>query len=147
MTGNIERANIFSHLAKYINYGTVMKDILSICKALSDQNRLRVAFALLEFDELCVCQVTELLQVSGATVSRHLGVLANAGIINSRKEGRWVILRLEKRKKRLQPVLSWLEKSKKDNRKIMQDYKRLTKILACSREDICRRQRGKSCCP
>jgi len=124
-----------------------MKNILSICKALSDQNRLRVVFALMEFDELCVCQITELLQISGATVSRHLGVLANAGIIDSRKEGRWVILRLKKNKKRLEPVLNWLESSKKDDGKVKQDYKQLNKILACSREEICRKQRGRSCCP
>ena len=68
-----------------------MKTISLICKALSDQNRLRVVMALMTYDELCACQITEFLQISGATVSRHLGLLANAGIVSSRKEGRWVI--------------------------------------------------------
>jgi ArsR family transcriptional regulator, arsenate/arsenite/antimonite-responsive transcriptional repressor len=43
-----------------------MNDLLSILKALSDKNRLRIFYALLTYEELCACQITELLQVAGA---------------------------------------------------------------------------------
>ena len=49
-----------------------MKNILSVCRALSDRNRLRIVAALAVHDELCACQLTEMLTVSGATASRHL---------------------------------------------------------------------------
>lgn len=62
-----------------------MEKVLSIMKALSDANRLRIVSALMAFDELCACQITELLQVSGATVSRHLALLVNAEVLESRR--------------------------------------------------------------
>ena len=65
-----------------------MKEMISIFKALSDQNRLRVVAALTNCPELCACQITELLQVSGATGSRHLEILIAAGLVDRRKEGR-----------------------------------------------------------
>jgi len=51
-----------------------MKNTVSLLKALSDQNRLRVVAALLSEPELCACQIKELLNVTGATVSRHLAL-------------------------------------------------------------------------
>ncbi len=57
-----------------------MDDLLSILKALSDKNRLRIFCALLSYEELCACQITEFLQVTGATASRHLSIMVNAGI-------------------------------------------------------------------
>ena len=52
-----------------------METTLEILKALSDKNRTRVVAALWRFDELCACQITEFLQVTGATASRHLSIL------------------------------------------------------------------------
>ncbi len=67
-----------------------MNRILKITKALSDRNRLRIVMALNKHNELCACHITELLNVAGATASRHLGLLVSAGILKSRKNGRWV---------------------------------------------------------
>ncbi|MCP4021796.1 MAG: winged helix-turn-helix transcriptional regulator, partial [Desulfobacteraceae bacterium] len=67
-----------------------MEKTLSILKALSDKNRLRITAALLHYDELCACQITELLQLSGATVSRHLSLLHQSKILGRRKDGRWI---------------------------------------------------------
>jgi len=47
-----------------------------ITKALSDGNRLRVVVSLMEHEELCVCQITEMLKLATATVSRHMSVLS-----------------------------------------------------------------------
>ncbi len=67
-----------------------MNKVLEQFKALSDRNRLRVA-TLLHIDELCACQIVELLEVTGAMVSCHMGLLVRAGLVESRKEGRWVV--------------------------------------------------------
>ncbi len=58
-----------------------MNDLLLILKAMSDKNRLRILRALLTHEELCACQITEFLEVAGATASRHLSLMVNAGIL------------------------------------------------------------------
>ena len=66
-----------------------MKDFLNITKALADENRLRMLMALQD-GELCVCQITELMGLAMSTVSKHLSILYQAGLVNARKEGRWM---------------------------------------------------------
>ena len=65
-----------------------MNTTARILKALSEPNRLRIVMALTDNRELCACQITELLRLSGATVSRHLAQLTLCGLLESRKEGR-----------------------------------------------------------
>ncbi|MDA3820531.1 MAG: metalloregulator ArsR/SmtB family transcription factor, partial [Candidatus Delongbacteria bacterium] len=86
-----------------------MDDFLSILKALSDKNRLRIFYALLSYEELCACQITELLQVTGATASRHLSIMVNAGILKNRKDGRWIYFRLNTEDLSLEPVINWVK--------------------------------------
>lgn len=62
-------------------------------KALGDETRLRIV-ALLSHGELCVCHVETALSLSQPNASRQLGVLRNAGIVESRREGSWVYYRL-----------------------------------------------------
>lgn len=106
-----------------------MKDILSILKSLSDRNRLRTVSALMAHDELCACEITELLGVSGATVSKHLSILANAGIVTSRKEGRWIFFKIAQKNKQLKPVFKWLKHELKDDEDIINDFNVLKKII------------------
>lgn len=124
-----------------------MNGILMILKALSDRNRLRSAAALMIYDELCAFQITELLQIRGATVSRHLGQLINAGILKSRKDGRWVYYRLNKHNKTIRPVIDWINNELNDDEDLADDRKTLEKIVASDPEDICRKHRGEACCP
>jgi ArsR family transcriptional regulator len=122
-----------------------METTLDILKALSDKNRLRVVAALWRFDELCACQVTELLQVKGATVSRHMSILQKAGLIDSRKDGRWVYYKLRK-PVGSEPLFQWLEQSLAGE-DFDADAQALGNIVAMTREDLCRMQRGTGCCP
>ncbi|MDZ7667848.1 MAG: metalloregulator ArsR/SmtB family transcription factor [Desulfotignum sp.] len=85
-----------------------MDDTLLKLKALADRNRLRIFLALTRYDELCACQITELLQVTGATASRHLGILVTAGLLKSRKASRWVYFSLEDRCMDMDGILGWL---------------------------------------
>jgi len=66
-----------------------MADLLTVFKALSDETRLKV-IKLLEHGELCVCDITAALGMSQSKVSFHLGVLKNASLVKSRKEGKWM---------------------------------------------------------
>lgn len=64
-----------------------------IFKALADVNRLKI-LKLLKEGELCACEITVALSNSQSTVSHHLSVLKNAGLIKERKEGKWSYFRL-----------------------------------------------------
>jgi ArsR family transcriptional regulator len=66
---------------------------IDMFKALGDETRLRAVVALVG-GELCVCQFTELFEMAPATVSKHLSILHRAGLIERRKEGRWVYYKL-----------------------------------------------------
>jgi DNA-binding transcriptional ArsR family regulator len=65
-----------------------MKEFLDAAKALSDEGRLRALMALAG-GELCLCQTIELLGLAPSTVSKHMAVLHQAGLVETRKEGRW----------------------------------------------------------
>lgn len=64
-----------------------------VAAALGDGGRVRLAAACVE-RERCVCQLVALLGLSMAAVSRHLALLRDAGLLASRKDGRWVHYRL-----------------------------------------------------
>jgi ArsR family transcriptional regulator len=58
-------------------------------KALGESNRLRI-LKMLEIRPLCVCEITEVLQLAPSTVSKHLSILRDAGFIVDEKDGKWV---------------------------------------------------------
>ena len=114
-----------------------MDDMISILKALSDRNRLKIILALIRCPELCACQIIELLQVTGATASRHLDILFQAGLLDRRKEGRWVYYRLENQEKKLEPLINWIKdefSKSKNNKKFLADLK---KAAAYNLETMC----------
>ena len=112
-------------------------------KALADETRLRLALALRR-GELCVCQLVELVGLAPSTVSQHLSVLRHAGLVETRKEGRWVYYRLAERPigvisaRRLQELLDTLATSPQGRR----DARRLSRILKTDPEVLCSRQRN-----
>ena len=71
-----------------------MDKVVEILKALSDTTRLRVLMAI-ECGEVCACQVTELLQLAPSTISKHMSILAHAGLIRRRKEGKWTFYNIQ----------------------------------------------------
>jgi len=119
-----------------------MQQMMNITKALSDRNRVRILLAL-EKGELCVCQITELFGFAPSTISKHLSILHQAGLIQSRKAERWVYYRLPD--KAAPPMVSeslaWVRKSVGATEEALADAKALKKILATDLAEICRRQR------
>jgi DNA-binding transcriptional ArsR family regulator len=65
-----------------------------IIKALAHPTRLFIVDELSKADERCVCELTDMVGVDMSTVSRHLALLKNAGIIEDRKQGAMVYYRL-----------------------------------------------------
>lgn len=63
-------------------------------KALGDPIRLRLFHLLSLKDELCVCHLTDALALPQSTVSRHLAVLRHAGLVDTRRDGKWIHYRL-----------------------------------------------------
>ncbi len=66
-----------------------MKDFVKVMKALSDPNRLKI-IKMLQHKTMCVCEMQEALQVAQPTVSKHLKLLEDAGLVAFRKDGTWV---------------------------------------------------------
>lgn len=69
-------------------------DIVYILKALADENRIRI-LNLLRNNELCVCDIENVLGIKQSNASRHLNRLKIAGIIVSEKKSQWVYYRLK----------------------------------------------------
>lgn len=123
-----------------------MKELVLVFKALSDRNRLRIISALIDNKELCACQITELLKISSATSSRHLGVLINAELITSRKDGRWVYYRINGEHSSLDLIFQWIERELKEDNEAAIDRMTMARIVDQDAVDVCRKQRGRKCC-
>jgi DNA-binding transcriptional ArsR family regulator len=112
---------------------------VDIAKALSDPGRVRILLAL-KGRELCVCQLVELLGLAASTVSKHMAVLRQADLVESRKDGRWAYYRRAGREapKQVRDALRWLDGSAIDARVVSEDAKRLEAILEIPVEERCK---------
>jgi len=121
-----------------------MKEIMAIAKALADSNRTRVLM-FLRGGELCVCQIMEMLGLAPSTVSTHLNVLHRAGLLKSRKEGRWIYYRLPggDAPSHVRNILRWLQESLADDPQIAQDAKKLKVVCRTSLGELCCRYKSK----
>jgi len=118
-----------------------MKEFMNITKALADETRVRMLMAL-RGGELCVCQITELFGFAPSTVSKHLSILHQAGLVESRKAERWVYYRLVG-KAAPAPVrasVSWITKAIKNEAHVQSDAKKLKQILKIDPTELCQRQ-------
>lgn len=71
-----------------------MRTLASVFKALSDETRLAMLGLLLQEGELCVCDFVEVLGITQSKASRHLRYLVNAGLLDDRRAGVWVLFRI-----------------------------------------------------
>lgn len=70
-----------------------MKNIAAVFKALGDATRLEIVSMLFN-KELCVCDILDAFQMSQPAISHHLRILREAGVVLDRKEGKWVLYRI-----------------------------------------------------
>jgi ArsR family transcriptional regulator len=118
-----------------------MRDVLDVTKALADGNRLRILMALGE-GELCVCQIVELLRLAPSTTSKHISILRQARLVESRKDGRWMYYRLPDREapKAVRDAVAWVRRHLAKSPQIVRDVKELKKILRMDPEQLCKEQ-------
>lgn len=119
----------------------LMREFMNITKALADESRVRMLLALRQ-GELCVCQITELFGLAPSTVSKHLSILFQAGLVESRKDGRWIYYKLPGKGASAAPreAISWVAKSMAGSPPILKDEKLLKKILREDPVELCKRQ-------
>ena len=63
-------------------------DVALICKALGDSNRLKIVKMLSDGEE-CGCKLLEAFQITQPTLSHHMKILCECGLVDVRKEGKW----------------------------------------------------------
>ena len=107
----------------------MLKDFIRSSKAVSDETRVRI-LNLLRHNELCVCQLMAILGMGQSTVSKHLGILKNAGLIEPQKRGTWSFYRLSKDNVNRHNLdfMSILASLPKDDPFIMKDENKLKKV-------------------
>jgi len=112
------------------------RETVSVFRALSDPNRIRI-IKMLEARELCVCEVREVLELSTSTVSKHLSILRDAGLITDSRDGKWVNFRLNQRSENsfVRSQLELVANSFLDDEQVLADRKRLVKV---DRNVICK---------
>ncbi len=119
-----------------------VSDIAAIAQALADENRVRALLALRK-QELCVCQLICLLDLAPSTVSKHLLILKQAGLVEARKTARWVYYRIADTGNRpeIAAALKWVLDSLARTTETREDDRRLREILATDLDEICCRIR------
>lgn len=108
-----------------------MFHFMTVVRALTDENRVRI-LAALRGRELCVCQVTGLLDLAPSTTSKHLSVLRQARLIESRRRGKWVYYRTAESQAappHVREALHFVFESLKDSPELAADRQRLQLIL------------------
>ncbi len=118
-----------------------MRDFMAVTKALADENRVRVLMVL-EPGELCVCQIVELLGLAPSTVSKHMAILKQARLVDSRKEGRWMFYQLagEDAPVEAREAIALVSRLLARDAKAQEDAKLLKQIVKMDRDELCRRQ-------
>ena len=69
-------------------------DLAARFKALADPTRVAIVNTLSTSDEVCVCNLTEAFELSQPTISHHLKILREAGLVESSRRGTWAYYRL-----------------------------------------------------
>ena len=108
-----------------------MNEYLKIFKALGDKTRLRIVM-MLKVKPMCVCEIREIIGSSMSTISNHLKILKEAGIINFQKEDRYINYELNNTNEIVNKVLVLLDDF--NDEEIQFDKQ---KTIETNRIDIC----------
>lgn len=109
-----------------------VRPLTRLFRALGDESRLRIV-ALLAHGELCVCHLETALELSQPNVSRHLGILRMAGVVDARRDGTWVYYRLVAQEHDVvQALLTALARAFGAERAIRADHVRLRRTCGPS---------------
>ena len=94
---------------------TDVKKTAIIFKAFCDENRVRI-LQLLQNGEKCACRLLEEMNITQPTLSHHMKILCDSGIVNARKEGKWTHYSISQEGiEEAQKYLDTLKNKRKDN--------------------------------
>ncbi len=115
-----------------------MRDLEVALKAAGDPTRTRI-LKLLEEEDLCVCQVQAVLRLAPSTVSKHLAILKSAGLVEDRREGRWIHYGVASGSRNLyaKAVLAVLRGPLDRDAIVVADRRRLREVKAVPLDEIC----------
>jgi ArsR family transcriptional regulator, arsenate/arsenite/antimonite-responsive transcriptional repressor len=121
-----------------------MDHFIAITKALSDPHRVRALLALRK-GEMCVCQIIELFGLAPSTVSKHMSILKQSGLVDNRKDSRWVYYRLvedAKRSREINELIKLTISLLELDEQILSDDTKMDEITTEGLEILCKRQRN-----
>jgi arsenate reductase/ArsR family transcriptional regulator len=115
-----------------------VRQLEAALKAAGDPTRTRI-LKMLEIKDLCVCQIQAVLQLAPSTVSKHLALLKASGLVEDRKDGRWVhyALASEDHNPYAKDVLRLIRGALVRDPKILGDSRRLKDVLKVPVADLC----------
>jgi ArsR family transcriptional regulator, arsenate/arsenite/antimonite-responsive transcriptional repressor len=115
-----------------------MRQLEAVLKAAGDPTRTRI-LKLLEIRDLCVCQIQAVLRLAPSTISKHLSLLKASGLVDDRKDGRWVhyALASEDHNPYAKDVLRLIRGALVRDPKILEDGRRLKDVLKVPVADLC----------
>lgn len=92
---------------------------VGLFKALADTNRLMIV-DMLSCGELCACKILEKFNITQPTLSHHMKILCDCGLVKGRKDGKWIYYSLDE--------------------KVVQDFKDFLSVITTNKEDcICKK--------
>jgi ArsR family transcriptional regulator, arsenate/arsenite/antimonite-responsive transcriptional repressor len=121
-----------------------MREFIAITRALSDETRVRALLSL-RAGELCLCQIVELIGLATSTVSKHMSILKQARLVESRKEGRWMYFRLadQDSPEEAREAIAWVLRRLARDPAVVRDRKRIATLAR--KESLCAQRGGKKC--
>ena len=125
-----------------------MHDLELVLKAAGDPTRARI-LKMLERGGLCVCQVQAVLGLAVSTVSKHLSILRTAGLVEDRRNGRWIEYALvpEPRGHYVRMVLAMLRGPFDRDANVVADRERLRQVRRVPLGELCDRRPAPSTAP
>ncbi len=114
-----------------------MRELVKVFKALGDKNRLRI-LKMLQHKKMCVCELAAALGISQPSVSRHLSLMRDAGLVTDERNGPWIDYALceENINPYTQAIMSHLSEWINDDPYVKGDLK---KVKSMKREELCRK--------
>jgi ArsR family transcriptional regulator len=115
-----------------------MKDLVKVFKAVADPNRIRI-LKMLQQKKMCVCELAAVLGITQPSVSRHLSMMKNAGLVQDERDGQWINYELcnEKLNQYAPVIMRHIKEWISDNPRIQEDA---NKIKYLNREKLCKRK-------
>jgi ArsR family transcriptional regulator len=128
-----------------------MTELVAVAKAFADPTRVRVLAALGQ-GELCVCELCDALRVTQSTLSTHLQVIRDAGLVRTRKQGKWIYYAIDPAAAQLvEAVFGFFATRMRADRTLQRDGAQVSRRVSERQDGACcrgfsGRSVRKSCC-